>query len=201
MIAIIDYGAGNLKNVYRAVINMGFDAKVTSKAEDINNSKAMILPGVGAFGDAIYNLEKADLIDCIKENISKGKYILGICLGFQLFYDVSYEGGCYKGLGLLKGEVVRFSGKLKVPHIGWNSLVFNKEDEIVKGIRNNDYAYFVHSYYVKPDNFEDVILYCDYEVKVPAIVRNNNIIGMQFHPEKSGKVGGKLLKNFGELIK
>lgn len=201
MIAIIDYGAGNLKNVYRAVTSMGFNVKITSDKKDIDNCKAMILPGVGAFKDAILSLENLGLSECIKENVLKGKFILGICLGLQLFYDVSYENGCYKGLGLLEGEVVRFSGKLKVPHMGWNSLIINKEDEIIKDIKSGDYVYFVHSYYVKPKNDEDIVLYCDYDVKVPALVKCENIIGMQFHPEKSGEVGQKLLKNFGELIK
>ncbi|MCX7884711.1 MAG: imidazole glycerol phosphate synthase subunit HisH [Caloramator sp.] len=201
MIAIIDYGAGNLKNVFRAMKNIGFDAKITSKVNDINDSRAIVLPGVGAFKGAINNLNNMGIVDCIKENAKKGKVILGICLGLQLFYDVSYEDGCHRGLGILKGEVVRFDGKLKVPHMGWNSLIINREDDISKGINSEDYVYFVHSYYVKPMDFNEVVLYSDYGTKVPALIRKDNIIGMQFHPEKSGRVGSILLNNFKELIK
>lgn len=201
MIAIIDYGAGNLKNVFRAMTELGLEAKITSRAKDINDSRAIVLPGVGAFKGAIDNLNNMGLSDSIKENAKKGKIILGICLGLQLFYEVSYEDGCHRGLEILKGEVVRFDGKLKVPHMGWNSLIANREDDISKGINSEDYVYFVHSYYVKPENFNDVVLYSDYGVKVPALIRKDNIIGMQFHPEKSGRVGSMLLKNFKELIK
>lgn len=201
MIAIIDYGVGNIKNVYKAFTNLGLDVVVTPDKELINKSSAIILPGVGAFKDAVDNLKKYDLVDCIKENVGRGKLIFGICLGMQLLFDKSYEDGEWDGLGLLGGEIVRFSEKLKVPHMGWNRLIKAKDDEIGRNIKEGEYVYFVHSYYLKPSNKEDVIFWTDYGVKVPAIVRKNNIIGMQFHPEKSGKTGLKLLSNIKEMIK
>lgn len=201
MIAIIDYGVGNIKNVYKAFTNLGLDVVVTPDKELINKSSVIILPGVGAFKDAVDNLKKYDLVDCIKENVGRGKLIFGICLGMQLLFDKSYEDGEWDGLGLLGGEIVRFSEKLKVPHMGWNRLIKAKDDEIGRNIKEGEYVYFVHSYYLKPSNKEDVIFWTDYGVKVPAIVRKNNIIGMQFHPEKSGKTGLKLLSNIKEMIK
>ena len=201
MIAIIDYGVGNIKNVYKAFTNLGLDVVVTPDKELINKSSAIILPGVGAFKDAVDNLKKYDLVDCIKENVGKGKLIFGICLGMQLLFDKSCEDGEWNGLGLLGGEIVRFSEKLKVPHMGWNRLIKAKDDEIGRNIKEGEYVYFVHSYYLKPSNKEDVIFWTDYGVKVPAVVRKNNIIGMQFHPEKSGKTGLKLLSNIKEMIK
>ncbi len=202
MISIIDYGAGNLKSVSKALEKIGFNSVITSNIEEINNSKAMILPGVGSFGDCMNSLRAKSLDRCIIENVSKGKYLLGICLGLQLLYEKSYEDGIWKGLGLLKGEVLRFDDALnKIPHMGWNNLIKGKEDVLSQNINDGEYAYFVHSYYVKPDNENDVVLWTEYGVKVPAVVRRNNIIGMQFHPEKSGPTGLKLLQNFGELIK
>ncbi|QEK11913.1 imidazole glycerol phosphate synthase subunit HisH [Crassaminicella thermophila] len=200
MIAIIDYGVGNLKSVYKALIKLGFKAQITAKEEDINKSNGIILPGVGAFRDAINHLIDSGLIDCLKKNIYSGKPILGICLGMQLLYDKSYEDGEWDGLGLLKGDVVRFGDGLKVPHMGWNQLVKGVDDPIGKDVEG-EYVYFVHSYYVKPQKNEEVVFWTDYGVKVPAVVRKGNILGMQFHPEKSGETGMKLLRNFGELIK
>lgn len=200
MIAIIDYGVGNLKSVYKALAGLGFEAIITSKEDEINNSKALILPGVGAFKDAMDNLNKSGLVECLKKNIKEGKPVLGICLGMQLLYEKSFEDGEHEGLGLLKGEIVRFSDELKVPHMGWNNFTRGTEDSIAKDIRDSEYVYFVHSYYLKPEEKDEVVLWTDYGVKVPAIVRKDNIIGMQFHPEKSGDTGIKLLKNFGELI-
>lgn len=199
MITIIDYGVGNLKSIYKALNRLGIESKITDNEVDINNSKGIILPGVGAFKDAIENLENKNLIFPIKRNIEKGKPLLGICLGMQLLYEKSYEDGEWKGMGLLPGEVIRFNNELKVPHMGWNSLEKNKENEILKYINNGDYVYFVHSYYVKSSG-EEVVAYGNYGLKFPAIVRRENIIGMQFHPEKSGDTGLGLLKAFGEAI-
>lgn len=201
MIAIIDYGVGNIKNVYTAFKNLGLDVTVTSEKAVIDRSSAIILPGVGAYKDAMDNLYKHDLVECLKANANKGKLLFGICLGMQLLFEKSYEDGEWDGLGLLQGEIVRFDGSLKVPHMGWNKLIQARDDEIAKGINDYEYVYFVHSYYLKAKNQEDVVSWSDYGVKVPAIVRNNNIIGMQFHPEKSGKTGMKLLKNIKEMIK
>ena len=203
MIAIVDYGLGNLNSVYKALERLGCSAKITSDFEEINNSKAIILPGVGAFHDAMENLNQTGLIDCIKENVKRGKPLLGICLGMQLLYEKSYEDGEFEGLGFLKGEIVKFEEDLKVPHMGWNQLKINKDhkdDEILKYVEEGDYVYFVHSYYAKSD-FNEVLAYADYGVKVPGIVSNGNVYGMQFHPEKSGETGLNLLKAFGEMIK
>ncbi len=203
MIAIIDYGLGNLNSVYKALERLGCEAKITSDFEEINNSRAIILPGVGAFHDAMDNLNQTGLIDCIKQNVESGKPLLGICLGMQLLYEKSYEDGEWEGLGFLKGEIVKFEEDLKVPHMGWNQLKINKDhkdDEILKYVEEGDYVYFVHSYYAKSD-FNEVLAYADYGVKVPGIVSKDNVYGMQFHPEKSGETGLNLLKAFGEMIK
>lgn len=202
MIGIVDYGAGNLKNVYRAFTSLGFDCKVIEKSEEIKNAGSIIIPGVGAFNQAMEKLNKTGLSEAIKEFSYTGKNIIGICLGMQLFYDESYEDGLWKGLGLLKGTVVKFSeGTLKVPHMGWNSVYKTREDDSVKSINEGDYLYFVHSYYVSPKDPNEVLLYTDYGIEVPAMVRRGNIIGMQFHPEKSGDTGRKLLEDIGGMIK
>lgn len=201
MIAIIDYGAGNLKSVNHALNGLGLEAEITSNPENLYSADALILPGVGAFHDAMVQLESLNLIQAIKENVSQGKPILGICLGMQLFYEKSYEYGEWEGLGLLEGEVVRFNHNLKVPHMGWNQLIKGADSELANKLGENEYVYFVHSYYVLPKHKEEVLYWADYGVKVPAIVQKENIIGMQFHPEKSSDTGMKLLKAFGEMIK
>ncbi|AFS78762.1 imidazole glycerol phosphate synthase HisH [Gottschalkia acidurici 9a] len=200
MISIIDYGVGNLNSVHKALEKLGFQVNVTNNIQEINNSKAIILPGVGAFNDAMENLKKSNLIQCIRENVDKGKPLLGICLGMQLLYEKSFEDGEWEGLGFLKGEVVKFNEDVKIPHMGWNRLKINKNNDVLKYIKEEDYVYFVHSYYAK-SNFDEVIAYSDYGVKVPGIVSRGNIYGMQFHPEKSGDVGLNLLKAFGGMIK
>lgn len=201
MIAIIDYGVGNIKNVYKAFIGLGLDVVVTSDKSVIDKSSVIVLPGVGAYKDAMDNLYKHDLVNCIKKNANNGKLLFGICLGMQLLFEKSYEDGEWNGLGLLEGEIVRFEGDLKVPQMGWNRLTKSKDDDIFRGINDGEYVYFVHSYYLKPKHQEDVVCGTNYGVKVPAIVRKNNIIGMQFHPEKSGKTGMKLLRNIKEMIR
>lgn len=201
MIVIVDYGVGNIRNVERAFTKMGMEVIVTRDIELIDQATVIILPGVGAFRDAIQNLRKYDLVDCLKRNAVKGTWIVGICLGMQLLYDKSYEDGDYEGLGLLRGEIVKFDdSELKVPHMGWNQLVKQQEDEIGKDLSENDYVYFVHSYYLVNEDIDSVIFTSSYGVDVPAIIRKNNIIGMQFHPEKSGAVGSIILRNLKELI-
>ncbi len=200
MIAIVDYDVGNVKNVYNAFERIGLKTKITANPVDIDKSKAIILPGVGAFRDAMSNLEKTQLKECILNNAKKGKLIIGICLGMQLLFEKSYEDGEWEGLGLMEGEIIKFNTDLKVPHMGWNNIVKSKSDEIGKDVNDGEYVYFVHSYYLKPKDEENVIFWTEYGAKVPAIVRKNNIIGMQFHPEKSGKTGMKLLKNIKEMI-
>lgn len=201
MIVIVDYGVGNIRNVERAFTKLNLEVVVTRDIDLINQAQAIILPGVGAFRDAISNLKKYDLVECLKQNAAKGTWIVGICLGMQLLYDKSYEDGEYEGLGLLRGEIVKFDDtELKVPHMGWNQLVKRREDEIGKGLSENDYVYFVHSYYLKNEDTDSVVFTSSYGVDVPAIIRKNNIIGMQFHPEKSGDVGVRILSNLKELI-
>lgn len=201
MIAIIDYGVGNIKNVYKAFKGLGLDVVVTSDKSVIDKSSVIVLPGVGAYKDAMDNLYKHDLANCIKKNANNGKLLFGICLGMQLLFEKSYEDGEWNGLGLLEGEIVRFEGDLKVPQMGWNKLTKSKDDDISRGINDGEYVYFVHSYYLESKHQEDVVCWTNYGVKVPAIVRKNNIIGMQFHPEKSGKTGMKLLGNIKEMIR
>jgi glutamine amidotransferase len=202
MIAIIDYGAGNIKSVSKALEKIGQESIVTSKADEINKCSGIILPGVGSFGIAMQNIKDLKLDQCIKANIDEGKLFLGICLGMQLLFDRSYEDGVWAGLGILGGEIIRFSDNtLKVPHMGWNRLQSTRQDPINNGIADGEYAYFVHSYYALPKDWHDVICYTDYGVQVPAVVRKNNVIGMQFHPEKSSETGIKLLKNFIKEVK
>lgn len=200
MIAIIDYGVGNLKNVYKALNHLGLQAIIATTNQEIYNSAAVILPGVGAFRDAINQLSSSGLIEGLTKSVAAGKPVLGICLGMQLLFDKSFEDGEFRGLGLLKGEIHRFEPGLKVPHMGWNQLKKNIDDSIGRGLTEEEHVYFVHSYYLKTYQPEDVVYWCNYGTDFPAVVRRDNIIGMQFHPEKSGKTGIQLLKNFGELI-
>lgn len=201
MIVIVDYGVGNIRNVERAFTKLNMDVVVTRDIGKIDQASAIVLPGVGAFRDAINNLKKYDLVECLQRNAKKGTWIIGICLGMQLLYDKSYEDGEYDGLGLLRGDIVKFDDSdLKVPHMGWNQLVRRRDDEIARGLSENDYVYFVHSYYLKNEDPDSVICTSFYGVDVPAMIRKNNIIGMQFHPEKSSAVGVKILSNIKELI-
>lgn len=202
MHVIIDYGMGNLDSVQRAFTKVGIETKISNKAEDLEKAKSLILPGVGAFRDAIDSLEKTGLVPVINEEVKKGKYLIGICLGMQLLYEKSYEYGNYKGLGFIQGEIKLLDIKLKVPHMGWNNLKFKTADDpILKNIKEDDYVYFVHSYYASSgSNNKELIAYSDYEDLIPAIVRKENIYGIQFHPEKSAEVGLNILRAYKELI-
>ncbi len=202
MIAIVDYGCGNLFSISSSAKALGLDVKVTGDAEEIKKADRIILPGVGAFEDAINKLKQSGLADIIVEEANNGKPILGICLGMQLLFDKSYEYGEFEGLGLIKGEICPFEGdinkELKIPHMGWNKLIFKKNNPIFKYINDGDYMYFVHSYYGKNCD-ESLLAVSEYDVLVPAVVNNNNVYGMQFHPEKSGEKGLLLLKAFSEI--
>jgi len=209
MIAVIDYGVGNLFSLLSSLNYVGLDTKLTNNIEEIKNAKGIILPGVGAFRDAIGNLEKYGLKEILINEAKKGKPFLGICLGMQMLFEKSYEYGEYEGLGLINGtveEIKKYISKnsdLKIPHMGWNSLAINdgfKDDKILKDVDNNEYVYYVHSYFEKTDT-KNIVAYSEYGTKIPGIVKNENVYGMQFHPEKSGDTGLKLLKNWGELIK
>ena len=209
MIAVIDYGVRNLFSLLSSLNYVGLDTKLTNDIEEIKNAKGIILPGVGAFRDAIGNLEKYGLKETLINEARKGKPFLGICLGMQMLFEKSYEYGEYEGLGLINGtveEIKKYISKnsdLKIPHMGWNSLAINdgfKDDKILKNVDNNEYVYYVHSYFAKTD-MKNIVAYSEYGTKIPGIVKNENVYGMQFHPEKSGDTGLKLLKNWGELIK
>ena len=209
MIAVIDYGVGNLFSLLSSLNYVGLDTKLTNNIEEIKNAKGIILPGVGAFRDAIGNLEKYGLKEILINEAKNGKPFLGICLGMQMLFEKSYEYGEYEGLGLINGTVEEIkkyipeNSDLKIPHMGWNSLIINerfKDDKILKDVDNNEYVYYVHSYFAKTDT-KNIVTYSEYGTKIPGIVKNENVYGMQFHPEKSGDTGLKLLKNWGELIK
>lgn len=188
--AIIDYDAGNLANVVRAATRAGLDVVVTRNPAEIRDASALVLPGVGAMKDAMDHLNGYGLTGIIQEEVKKGKKLAGICLGMQALYDVSEENGHIPALGLLPGRIVHFpEGKLKVPHMGWNELVIQRPHEVLEGLAPHSYVYFVHSYYKTPGHTEDVIASADYGVTVPAVVGKDNVLGFQFHPEKSGPVG------------
>ncbi len=202
MIAIIDYGMGNLKSVYNALVKIGCECKITADKDEIRKADKLILPGVGAFKDCMDNLRKADLVDLIREEAAIGKPLLGICLGMQVLFEKGYEGEETEGLGLLKGNVtLMVDPDVKIPHIGWNNLEKNREDDMLKGIDKDPFVYYVHSYRASDYNDEDLVGYSCYgSLKIPGLVRKNNVIGAQFHPEKSGEDGLKMLKNFKELV-
>lgn len=205
MIAIVDYGVGNLYSLKSSLDSLGIDACVTGDAEILRKSDKIILPGVGAFSDAIKSLRDCGLDRVVIEEAEKGKPILGICLGMQLLFDKSYEYGEYEGLGLIKGNVRPIESvipkTLKIPHIGWNGLHFPKDKEkspIFRYIDEEECVYFVHSYYCA-DCEENVIATTEYGAELTAAAANKNVFGCQFHPEKSGAVGMKILKAFNEL--
>ena len=200
MIAIIDYGAGNIKSLQFALDRLQMDSVLTTDPQVIRNASSLILPGVGAFRDAMDSIREMGLADIIREEVANGKPILGICLGMQLFYERSYEDGDWEGLGLLKGSVERITETVKVPHMGWNTITKHHASPLLKDLPEEFYVYFVHSYAVASLEEETLTGSTDYGGLVPAIVQQGNVVGMQFHPEKSGEIGIKLLQNYGEMI-
>lgn len=201
MIGIVDYGMGNLFSVSKALERLNADYIISGDKEELLRADALLLPGVGSFRDAMEVLQ----VDTIKEFAASGKPLLGICLGMQLLFEDSDENGLTKGLGLLPGKVRRFSGTnaagetYKVPHMGWNKLEFVKSSPLLEGLEE-DYVYFVHSYYVSAENSEVLLAKADYHEEVSAVVGKDNIFGMQFHPEKSSKLGMALLNNFLKVV-
>ncbi|WP_036612045.1 imidazole glycerol phosphate synthase subunit HisH [Oribacterium sp. P6A1] len=219
MIAIIDYGVGNLFSLKSSIASIGAEAVVTSEKDVIDRADHVILPGVGAFGDAVKKLREAELFDFVKEQAATGKPFLGICLGMQLLFDKSYEYGEHEGLGLVPGAVRPLEGEipenLDIPHMGWNGLHFTERlglspdkcdafgaptgrSSIFKDIKEGDHVYFVHSF-AAFECARNVTAVADYGIPITAAVQNNNVYGTQFHPEKSGDVGMKILKAFAEL--
>ncbi len=198
MIGIIDYDAGNLKSVEKALVSLGEKVAVSRDRAQLLLCDRVILPGVGAFGDAMDNLKKFELVDTIREIVSRGTPFLGICLGLQLLFDTSDESPGACGLGILPGRILRIPDKegIKIPHMGWNSIEINPKSRLFAGIPNQSYVYFVHSYYLKADNEDIVAASTEYSTHIHAAVEHNNVFACQFHPEKSSDVGLKILKNF-----
>ena len=204
MITIIDYGMGNLKSVYNALKKVNFDCQISSEVTDIEMADKLILPGVGAFNDAMDNLQNLDLILPIRKKVNDGCPLLGICLGMQMLFEEGYECELRKGLGFIEGKIKLMNSKenLKIPHIGWNRLEFNRENKILNNINKESFVYYVHSFMATEMIDENLIAYSKYgDINIPGIVNKGNVYGMQFHPEKSGEVGLKILKNFGVLSK
>lgn len=202
MIAIIDYDAGNLKSVEKALLHLGEEAVITREQRELLAADKVILPGVGAFEDAMEKLHKYDLVNTIKEIVAKGTPFLGICLGLQLMFERSDESEHnVEGLGILPGEILRIPKKddLKIPHMGWNSIKIKEGAKLFQNIPQDSYVYFVHSYYLKAKNEEDVAATTEYCTHIHASVERGNVFACQFHPEKSGEVGLQILKNFAQL--
>lgn len=198
MVAIIDYGAGNLMSVKKALDYIGADSEITMDKEKIKSADHVILPGVGSFGDAMASMAERDLVDTVRETALSGKPFLGICLGLQLLFAESDESPSVRGLGVLDGKISLIPKKdgLKVPHIGWNSVEIKNHSGIFKNIPNNSYFYFVHSYYLNSANENEVAGITQYGTDIQCAVEKGNLCATQFHPEKSGEIGLMLLKNF-----
>lgn len=196
MLVIIDYGMGNLRSVYMAFRRLGVEAVVTSQPEKLAQASAIVLPGVGAFGDAMRNLRALGLEEPIRRAIAQAKPFIGICLGLQLLFEVSEEMGEHRGLGVFGGRVRRFPDGLTVPHMGWNQIHQVRSIPLWRDVPNHAYAYFVHSYYVEPSDASIIAAVTDYGLDYASVVAQNNIYGIQFHPEKSQEIGERILRNW-----
>lgn len=195
-LVIVDYGAGNIRSVQKAFEAVGVVAPVSDNPAEVRAADVIVLPGVGAFGDMMSALRARDLIEPIKEAAAAGKPLLGICVGLQVLFEVGEEMGTHEGLSIFPGRVRRFEIAGKVPHIGWNQIHPRRGHPVLAGIRQGDYAYFVHSYYPEPDDPELVLATTDYEVEFASVCGRGNVVGIQFHPEKSQDVGLRILRNF-----
>ena len=205
MIALLDYGSGNLRSVHKALLKVGADVRIAQRPDEIGDARGLVLPGVGAFDDCIHALRKQELLEAARDFIKSGRPFLGICVGYQALFERSEEfNSCAAGLGLFQGNVVRFSEKsgLKIPQIGWNQLeITNSKCPLYRGIAEGSYVYFVHSFYPQPADDSIVATRTDYGGKFASSVWRDNVFATQFHPEKSQKVGLQLLKNFTDLAK
>lgn len=203
MITVVDYGMGNLRSVKKGFESQGVEVRLTNKPQEVRNAKGLVLPGVGSFGDCIKNLSEEKLIGPITEYIENGKPFLGICLGLQILFESSEESPESKGLGIIKGKVVKFpferKSGIKVPQMGWNRVKSDTESGILKGIPQDSWFYFVHSYYVAPEENGIELLKSYYGMEFTAGIVKNNIFAVQFHPEKSAEMGLRILKNFAEV--
>ena len=195
-VVVVDYGAGNLHSVSRAVVNAGTRPLVTSNSSYLDDAEAVIVPGVGAAADTMSNLRASGFVEPIRDYISSGRPFLGVCMGQQALFEVSEEGGEHECLGILPGRVVRFANGLKVPHIGWNQVRIVKQHAIFEGVGDGWYFYFVHSYYPQPTNPDIVIGETEYGVNFASVIARDNIVATQFHPEKSGDSGLRMYANF-----
>jgi glutamine amidotransferase len=196
MITIIDYGAGNLRSVVNAVSKLGYQPKVTSSPEDVLNAQAVILPGVGAAADTMINLIKLGLANSIRQFIDKGRPFFGICIGLQVLFSITEEGGWHECLDIIPGPVRKLPAKLKIPHMGWNQVKQRIAHPIFKDIPDKANFYFVHSYYVQPDDKSLIIGETEYGIPICSVIAESNLVATQFHPEKSGDVGLRLYDNF-----
>ena len=202
MIAIIDYGAGNIQSVAKALRHIGCDCTVTKNKEEILAADGAVLPGVGSFGDTVDTMNAYGIKETVKEYIAGGKPFLGICLGMQLLFPESEESPGAEGLGIFEGTITKIpNGEgLKIPHMGWNSLTVNPKSRLLKGIGEEPYVYFVHSYYLTAKDSDLVAARTEYGVKIDAAVEKGNVFATQFHPEKSGETGLKILRNFAKIV-
>lgn len=201
MIVVVDYGMGNLRSVQKGLEKVGATAVISRDQEEIRKADRLVLPGVGAFAHCMANLAGYELIEPIREFVSSGRPFLGICLGLQLLFDESEEFGTHEGFGIIPGRVKAFdkSMGLKIPHMGWNRISMRKQSPIFRGIEDGSFVYFVHSFYVAPDNPADIAAECDYGIRFAAAIEQDNMFASQFHPEKSQQVGLTMLRNFAGL--
>jgi len=199
MVTIIDYAINNLRSVEKAFVSMNIPVEVTDDPERIRKAEKLVLPGVGAFADAMSNLQAKNLIAAIRESVRSGTPLLGLCLGLQLLFSESEEFGRTEGFQFIPGKVKRLPDRMLVPHIGWNQLHLQRSDPLLDGVREDSFVYFVHSYYAEPEDRGDVLATTDYEIEFPSIARRDNVWATQFHPEKSQDVGLRMLKNFAAM--
>ena len=199
MVTIIDYAINNLRSVEKAFVSMSIPVEVTDDPERIRKAQKLVLPGVGAFADAMSNLQAKNLIAAIRESVRSGTPLLGLCLGLQLLFSESEEFGRTEGFQFIPGKVKRLPDRMLVPHIGWNQLHLQRSDPLLDGVREDSFVYFVHSYYAEPEDRGDVLATTDYEIEFPSIARRDNVWATQFHPEKSQDVGLRMLKNFAAM--
>ena len=199
MVTILDYAINNLRSVEKAFQSMKIPVEVTDDPSRVLAASKLVLPGVGAFADAMNNLESRNLRECLVQKVSAGTPLLGVCLGLQLLFSESEEFGFHQGIGFIPGKVRRLPAHLRVPHIGWNQLHLKQPDPLLKGIEDESFVYFVHSYFADPVDASDILATTDYGIEFAAIVRRGNVWATQFHPEKSQEVGLRLLRNFAEM--
>ena len=201
MIAVVDYGVGNLHSVAKALEKVGADARVTTDWKDVERAQGVVLPGVGAFKDSMDGLHRSDLAKAIFAFIDSGKPFLGVCVGLQMLFTVGEEFGISKGLGVFSGRVVKFAQGQKIPHMGWNQIQIKKNDNpLLKGLKDGDFVYFVHSYYVVPEDTSIIAAQTSYGLDFTSMIWKKNVFGTQFHPEKSQTVGLKIYENFKSMV-